>query len=81
MSSVLSNANAIPLAEPIARSNARAQRLDPRYWIGLGLCLLGGLALWVDLPISQSLHTRQLLKVLHQPLQVAGMEMRSLMLS
>ncbi len=71
MSSVVSSPNAIPVLDSPVRLNAGAERVDPRYWLGLGLCLLGSLALLVDLPTSQWMHTRQGLKGLHQPLQIA----------
>ncbi len=45
-------------------------RIDRRYAIVVALSLLAGVALTIDLPVSQWMHTRQGLKGLHQPLQV-----------
>ncbi len=70
MSSVVSLANVIPVLDLPVRMNSGVEPIDRRYWVGVGLCLLGWLALSVDLPVSQWMHTRQGLKGLHQPLQV-----------
>lgn len=71
MSSMVANTNSIPGRDSSISLSAGGTRIDRRYWIAVGLCLLGCLAFRFDLPISQSMHTRQSLKVLHQPLQIA----------
>lgn len=70
MSGLTTTANSILSATgPALRVRPRMQ-IDHRYWIAGLLTLLAGLALVIDLPVSQWMHTRQGLKGLHQPLQV-----------
>lgn len=70
MFSVVTTPNTLSASAPSVRTERTVSRVDPLCWAGLGLCLLGCLALLVDLPISRWMHTRQGLKGLHQPLQV-----------
>ncbi|MDB5340592.1 MAG: phosphoesterase PA-phosphatase related protein [Planctomycetaceae bacterium] len=70
MSGLTTTANSILSATGTAQSVRPRIQIDRRYWIAAILSLLAGLALAIDLPVSQWMHTRQGLKGLHQPLQV-----------
>lgn len=70
MSGLTTTANSILAAATRLPSQRLRCHLDRRYWIAAALSLLAGLALTIDLPVSQWMHTRQGLRGLHQPLQV-----------
>lgn len=71
MSAMVSRTQFMPATETSVPSKPVVRRVDPRYWFVLGIAVLGGLAFLIDLPVSRWMHTRQALKELHQPLQVA----------
>ncbi|MES2791619.1 MAG: phosphatase PAP2 family protein [Planctomycetota bacterium] len=70
MSGLTSTANSILAATTSPPETPRLQ-IDRRYWLAVALFILTGLALNVDLRVSQWTHTKQGLKSLHQALQVA----------
>ena len=70
MYGLTTTANSILAATGPVRSARPRIQVDRRYAIVAVLCVLAVLALAIDLPVSQWMHTRQGLKGLHQPLQV-----------
>ena len=70
MSALTTTANSILSATGPATDVRPRILMDRRFWLVGALSVLAVLALAIDLPVSQWMHTRQGLKGLHQPLQV-----------